>query len=258
MSDSIYAPLVRDMTWSYSRVKTFETCPYKFYLRYILKRRPAEQFFANYGSFMHKLLEKYYKGEVKRRDLPSEFLLGFSDEVKGRAMSKKVFQNYFASGLSYLREFVPVEGGVVKTEGKVDGEINGLKFTGIVDLTLDDGEDLAIIDHKSRALKQRSKRAKPTKSDAELDEMLIQLYLYVPLIEKMYWRKPKWLCLNCFRNGEFIKEQYDEQKFEHAKAWLRENVDRIASEEDFDPDPEYFKCHNLCEMSGHCEYCNMI
>jgi len=258
MSDSIYATLIRDMTWSYSRVKTFETCPYKFYLRYILQRKPSAQFFSDFGGFVHELLEGYYKGEIRRENLPSEYLLSFSDRVKGRAMSQKVFQNYFHDGLSYLREFVPYEGGIVKAEGKVNGEIDGLKFTGIVDLTIDDGEDLEIVDHKSRALKPRSKRAKPTKTDEEIDEMLIQLYLYVPLVEKMYWRKPKWLCLNCFRNRVQIKEPFDEAKFERAKAWLRENVDRIASEEDFDPDPEYFKCHNLCEMAGHCEYCNMI
>lgn len=258
MSDSIYAPLVRDMTWSYSRVKTYENCPYKFYLRYILGRKPSRAFFAEYGSFVHSLLERYYKGEIRRQDLPAEYLIGFSDAVTSKAMSGKVFNSYFNDGLRYFREFVPVEGGIVKTEGKVDGEIDGIRFTGVVDLTVDDGENLMIVDHKSRALKPRSKRAKPTKSDEELDEMLIQLYLYVPLIEKTYWRVPKTLAFNCFRTGTLIKEPFDNGKFESAKAWLKNGVEKIATDSDFDPEPEYFKCHNLCEMCEHCEYIKYV
>lgn len=258
MGDAIYAPLIQDMTWSYSRVKTFENCPYKFYLRYILGRKPSRAFFSDYGGFVHSLLERYYKGELKRDELPSEYLIGFSDAVQGKAMSAKVFQSYFNDGLRYLREFVPVEGGIVKAEGKIDGEIDGIRFTGIVDLTVDDGEDLMIVDHKSRALKPRSNRAKPTKTDEELDEMLIQLYLYVPLIEKMYWRKPATLAINSFRTNTLIKEPFDDGKFESAKQWLKTSVERITNEEDFDPEPEYFKCRHLCEMCEHCEYANYI
>lgn len=258
MGDTIYSSFIKDMTWSYSRVKTYENCPYKFYLRYVLGRKPTRAFFAEYGSFIHSLLERYYKGELKRSDLPSEYLANFSDEVRSKAMSGKVFKSYFTDGLHYLREFTPVEGGIVKAEGKINGEIDGIKFTGVVDLTVDDGESLMIVDHKSRAVKPRSNRAKPTKNDMELDEMFVQHYLYVPLVEKRYWRKPDWLAINSFRTGAFIKERFDEGKFEAAKSWLHDGVERIAADEDFDPEPEYFKCHHLCEMCDHCEYINYI
>ena len=36
MGDICYAPLIDDMTWSYSRVKSFEDCPYKWFLKYIV------------------------------------------------------------------------------------------------------------------------------------------------------------------------------------------------------------------------------
>lgn len=258
MSDTVYAPLLRDMTWSYSRVKTYENCPHKFYLRYILERKPSSAFFAEYGSFVHHLLEKYYKGKIKRSELPSEYLAGFYDNVKSKAMSGKVFSSYFGDGLRYFREFVPVEGGIVKAEGQITGEIDGLTFTGIVDLTVDDGEDLMIVDHKSRAVKPRSTRGKHTKSDEELDELLTQLYLYVPLIEKVYGRRPKWLAINSFRTGTFIKEEFDEEKYQAAKEWFKKGVETIMSDENFDPEPEFFKCRNLCEMCGHCEYADYI
>lgn len=62
MSDICYAPLIDDMTWSYSRVKSFETCPYKWYLRYIVGLRGKRMFFADYGTFMQKFKAKY--GEI--------------------------------------------------------------------------------------------------------------------------------------------------------------------------------------------------
>lgn len=35
MGEVNYAPLIDDMVWSYSRIKAFEDCPYRWYLKYI-------------------------------------------------------------------------------------------------------------------------------------------------------------------------------------------------------------------------------
>ena len=66
MSRSVYAPVIEDMTWSYSRLKAFEDCPYKWYLRYIRfpKAKGVDQFFADYGTFIHELIRE----EDKRPD----------------------------------------------------------------------------------------------------------------------------------------------------------------------------------------------
>ena len=64
MGDISYEPIIKDMTWSYSRVKAFDMCPYGWYLKYIQKIRGKDMFFSSYGSFVHKLLEQYYKGEL--------------------------------------------------------------------------------------------------------------------------------------------------------------------------------------------------
>lgn len=37
MGEINYAPLIDDMVWSYSRIKAFEDCPYRWYLKYIKK-----------------------------------------------------------------------------------------------------------------------------------------------------------------------------------------------------------------------------
>lgn len=54
MGDVNYAPLIDEMVWSYSRVRAFEDCPYRWYLKYIRHLRGKDMFFASYGTFMHK------------------------------------------------------------------------------------------------------------------------------------------------------------------------------------------------------------
>lgn len=129
------------------------------------------------------------------------------------------------------------------------------RFTGVVDFL---GEsvngELFLVDNKSRELKERSGRAKPTAKDQELDDMLRQLYLYsIPVFDE-FGRYPDWLCFNCFRSGVFIKEQFDIEKFEEAKRWALNLIEEIEREEDFDPNPNYFFCKWLCGVNDKCEY----
>ena len=50
MGEVNYAPLIDDMVWSYSRIKAFEDCPYRWYLKYIKKFHGKDMFFSSYGS----------------------------------------------------------------------------------------------------------------------------------------------------------------------------------------------------------------
>ena len=52
MGEINYAPLIDDMVWSYSRIKAFVDCPYRFYLKYIRHIHGKEMFFASYGTFI--------------------------------------------------------------------------------------------------------------------------------------------------------------------------------------------------------------
>ena len=70
MGEINYAPLIDDMVWSYSRIKAFVDCPYRFYLKYIRHIHGKEMFFASYGTFMGArgpLMDKVhsYPGHIK-------------------------------------------------------------------------------------------------------------------------------------------------------------------------------------------------
>lgn len=242
------------MTWSFSRISAFDTCRYGFFLRYIKQCQAKRLFFADYGSFVHAILGDYLSGKLKRTELSSYYLSHFKREVCGVAPNSDIYLNYFNQGLDYLENIsFPVE-MVVLTEALVDFDINGNPFTGYIDSVLHDGSELCINDHKSRDLKPRSDRAKPTKTDVLLDEYLRQLYLYSIPINEMYGRYPDYLMFNCYRTQKIIKEPFRETALETAKLWSVESINKINTEEDWAPNINPFRCKYLCDVSQHCEY----
>jgi RecB family exonuclease len=254
MGDVSFAPLIDDMTWSYSRIKSFEDCHYRWYLKYIRNVAGKEMFFASYGSFLHKLLELYYTGELKKEQLPDVYLAKFKEEVALPAPNMQVFNNYFLGGLWYLRSFKDFPFNTLAVEQEVHFSIDSLPFVGYIDYLGKSDGDLYIVDNKSRALKPRSTRSKPTKGDAELDSYLRQLYLYAIPVREAYGVFPKSLCFNCFRTDTFIMELFRADAYEETKQWALDNVSSIRETEEFKPSVEYFKCRYLCEVNDHCEY----
>lgn len=257
MGEVSYKPLIQDMTWSYSRIKAFTDCPYRWYLKYI--RHPGQHgkpmFFSDYGSFVHELIAAYYSGEKTAEQVHMEYLTGFNDHVLGRAPNSKVFANYFVSGSQYLKSIRPSENEVIAVEQKVETSVTGTPFVGYIDrIDRDKDGALLVIDNKSRTLKPRSGRTKPTRADEELDHYLLQLYIYSSFIRDKYGVFPSKLCFNCFRSGIFIAEPFLVEKYEAALRWVSDMVITIENERDFRPNMEYFKCRYLCEMNGQCDY----
>lgn len=241
------------MTWSYSRITAFEDCPYKWFLKYIKRLPPLPLFFSSYGSFLHKIIERFLTGELSKRDLPGYYLQYFREQVTGRAPSQKVFDNYFSQGLRYLKTIHFPYAAILEVERKVEFEISGIPFIGFVDLVANE-DGLILVDNKSRILKPRSGRMNPTQSDRLLNQYLRQLYLYSIPISRQYGAVPVRLDFNCFRSNRFIEENFDENAYAITQSWALERIAQITEETGWRPSLDYFKCSFLCDMSPHCEY----
>lgn len=259
MSDVSYKPLIQDMVWSYSRIKSFSDCPYKWFLRYIKKYPAKPLFFSSYGSFVHELIADYLSGKKTRSEVSSEYLEDFSDRVKPRAPNQTIFKNYFRDGINYFRHITRPPNKVAAVEEKVAFEIEGFPFTGYIDIREETkAGDIVITDNKSRNLKPRSTRSTPTKTDLELDDYLRQLYLYSYAVHENCGKFPSALCFNCFRTNTRIEEPFSKERYENAVVWAKESIERITEEEEFAPDLEFFRCKHLCEMQDHCEYFKLM
>lgn len=254
MDGVIYKPLIESMKWSYSRITSFENCQYEWYLKYICGEREGQNFYASYGSFVHKLHELFYKGKVSKQELPMKFLLGFTTKVEGERPSEDIVAKYIDTGYEYFKNFEPFPYNTISVEERVNFEFDGVNFVGCIDYIGDLDGEFYIVDHKSKNLRQRSGRARPTRYDEELSQYLRQLYLYGVAVEQKYGRLPDYLCFNCFKNGEFIKEKFDKGAFEDAKKWAVETVNVIKETESFKPSLDWFYCNNLCGFRDRCCY----
>jgi hypothetical protein len=213
-------------------------------------------FYASYGGFIHQLLEMYLKGKISKEDAKIMFITEFSTKVHGERPSAKTVVSYIEKGTDYLENLKPFDIETVSVEERGYFHVDGVKFVCVIDFIGKTDEGYYIIDHKSRELKQRSGRKKPTANDLEIDKMLRQLYLYSIYVKENYGEYPKYLCFNCFKNGEFIKEEFDIDKLNETKEWVIKEIEYIKGAEsgDFHPNVEFFQCKYLCGYADECCY----
>ena len=258
MGDMIYRPLIGGMTWSYSRLHSFGQCKYGWFLKYIHGSRKEERFYASYGSFVHRLIELYYRGFFTAMELKDAFVTGFSGSVLGARPDEGIVARYISAGIRYFKTYRPVPFHVLEVEKRIQFKLDGIPMVAVIDLLGEENGELIIVDHKSRDLKPRSHRGKLTMHDRTLDEMLRQLYIYARAVEAEYGRLPKALCFNCFKTGVFIREPFRKERYDEALRWAKERVEEIKAEENFAPSPEYFFCRFLCDVSHDCVYKDMV
>ena len=252
-----YSHIIENFTWSYSRITTFEMCPYQFFLTYIKPVKKQPLFFSDYGTFIHKIIEKHLNGELEENQLVPYYLQNFRTSIHAKAPTQAVFETYFNQGLDYLRNIHFPYPTPLAVEQRVDFFIDKYPFVGIIDCVAEESDGIVILDNKSRTLKPRSNRKKPTRSDEELDKYLRQLYLYSAAVKDLYGTYPVKLCFNCFRSCELISEPFLKESFESAKAWTLSSIEQIVQNDEWGPDMDYWKCKYLCDVRDQCDYWQM-
>lgn len=254
-----YSQIISSMTWSYSRLRTYEMCPYKFFLTYICADTKQEKlFYSEYGLIVHEIIADYYTKGLTRNEMVSIFTRRYLDEVSEKAPTSEIRVNFFTQGVSFFKHGKFPDGEVIAVEKHVDFDIGGRRFTGFIDLVLKNADgDMEIWDHKSHKLKH-GKRKQKTKADDEIDKYLVQLYLYSHAIAQSGMEKNlKSLCFNCYRSQTHLKEPFDIVKYREAERWATDTINRILNTEEWLPNVEPFVCRNLCDVHEQCEYYQM-
>ncbi len=254
------------MVWSYSRVKSYETCPKAFFLQYIEKLPTENNAFGQWGSYIHKILEMLYKNELSIFELSDYYITHYRDEITCRFPPNKykdLNKSYYQSGVEYLDEYdgLSERYDVLGVEEKVNLDIGGYRFVGIIDLILQEKDtgNIIIRDHKSKS---------KFKDDAEKDEYLIQLYLYARHIKEKYGKFPTKLQFNMFRAGELVEEIFNEDAYNAAADWFITTIQKIYKDAEYKDKifleykakgkllkeykyPDFF-CEFLCGVRNYC------
>lgn len=246
----MYKNILDNMVWSFSSVNSYCTCPYAFKLSYINKKEKVNNAFAEFGSFVHSLLEKYFKGEIEFFELSQMYESEYDSNVTHEFPSLKFCDletKYYEDGINYLNSFEGIADNlqVVGVEQEINLKLNGKAFIGYIDLILKDTNDnkYIIVDHKSKG---------KFKSKKEKEHYMYQLYLYSVYIKEKFGEYPKELKFNMFRTGTFETEQFDEKKLKKALNWFDFTIDLIYSDDTFIKIKDEFYCNNLCGVREHC------
>lgn len=150
--------------WSYSALKTFETCPRKYQAEKVTKEVPftqGEQ--AIYGEQLHKAAEEYIRDGTPIPERFS-FIKGYLDQLAAYPGEK----------------FCEMKLGVKKTDGRLetcdyyDPEV---WFRGIADLVIVDGNRAWVLDYKTGESRYADIR--------QLALMAAALFLKYPEVEKI-------------------------------------------------------------------------
>jgi hypothetical protein len=247
----MYEETLNNMTWSFSSVNNYCTCPHGFKLSYIDKKPKKNNAFAEFGSFVHSLLERYFKGEVEFFELSQMYEDEYNLNVIHNFPDFKfcnLEEKYYENGLDYLNSFEGIDDNlqIIGVEQKVELNLKGRPFIGYIDLILKDKTDdkYIIVDHKSKS---------KFKNKKEKEHYLLQLYLYSVYIKETFGEYPKELRFNMFRIGEIETEQFDVKKLEKALNWFDFTIDLIHSDTEFVKIKDEFYCENLCGVREACK-----
>lgn len=175
-----------DELYSWSKINTFMTSPYEFYLQYILKKKPDRDncAYAPLGGSVHQVIEDYYSSKINYEDMVNNFEdawltaieicdLKFdrNDEIKNNNIKKK----YKDDLIYFFKHHKPLK-NKVELERFLAAKIGGYVLQGYADaITKDDEGNFVIIDWKSSS--KYSKKA--------LEEHSGQLTVYVIALMQM-------------------------------------------------------------------------
>lgn len=258
MTDKTQKEILKNMNFSYSSANNFDTCPYCFKLTYIEKEEKADNAFAEFGTFCHKILEMYFKDELDIWDLADYYKEHYEESMHTvfPSIPPGMEKMYYDSGLAFFEsfDFDKEDYETIIIEDKI--ELKEKEFFWVVkpDLVLRNkktGENI-LIDYKTKKLKGTKKG-----DQAIIDDMKKQFYLYALGLWRKQGLEINKIMVWFIRNNKIIEIPVDPMEIQCAYEWLEETIKKIRNEKEWKPnntkENDYF-CHNICSFRMSCPH----
>jgi hypothetical protein len=251
-----YDFVLNNMKYSYSSATTYETCSHGFKLTYIDAEDRGNNFYGEYGSFVHLVLEKFFKNELDIFEL-SQF---FKDNYDAYVVSpppgfhKNAREDYFNKGLAYFEEFDFDKSlyDIVGIEDSIETEFQDIKLIVKPDLILKhkETEKNILIDYKTANAYKNGKLDK-----TKMAGYLKQFYLYCYFLWQVKNIEIHEIHVWFVNAGKLEKVVFDPIKAQEVVDWFLETIRKIKNETEWKAniDNKFF-CNNLCSVSANCIY----
>ena len=237
------------MRWSFSSVNSYNQCPQGFKYGYVDALPKIGNAFSDWGSFMHSLLEQYFKGELEFFELSNAYVSAYKNHVVCDFPPNKycdLQDRYFRAGKEYLDKFDGLfeDYHVIGVEQKVKIDIEDRPFVGVIDLLLEKDGEYVIVDHKSKST---------FKSKKELAEYARQLYLYSLYVYRHYGKWPAKLVFHMVRShGELIEILFSIDACNEAVHWFLETINKIYEDVHFQSRPNQIR-EQIIKLKEACD-----
>lgn len=253
--------VVENIVFSYSSVNTFQTCPYSFKLTYLDSMPRENNFYAEFGTFIHQCFEEFFTNRLDAFELSDYYRAYYGDTVKTPAPEPPfgLGEKYKAQGQEFFDNFSfeREKYDVLLVEGKIDFNVGDVSFTARPDLVLQDKETgkTYLYDYKTSAPFRIDKRnGKETVDKEKLKGYFTQMYIYAYALREFNGMKIDEIILWFPRLDRLVTVPFTQEDEDAGMKWLLETVEKIKNEEDFPFVISQYFCDNLCSVRKFCEY----
>lgn len=247
------------MIWSFSRLHSYEQCPYKFYLSYIEEDKGIDNFYAENGKILHSIHEKILKNELQIEKCIEYYLDEFdciTENEKPNIMknTKEACISYLENlDLSQLDDYE-----ILGIELQVNTKIGKYNMIGYIDLLLKNKttQEIIILDHKSAKYMMKKNGIDILKGKE--DDLLAykrQLYLYSKYVIENYGT-PTYLVWNHFKDNKICKVDFIEEEYKATIDWFKKLLKNIYKDKEFKASKSFVMCNSLCGYRKSCVYKN--
>lgn len=215
--------------YSFSKVNSFKTDPYGYFLKYILRipEDKADSIYSVAGNLVHDLTEQFQADKISRERMIETYKektfeleqLGFkfdrTDEDKNETISKK----YHACNIHFLENFQKIEGKDGISESSIIVKVGNFVFVGYIDYKHIEKENnekyLYITDFKTSTIYAGEK----------INKEKMQLLLYSLGYVQQGWNiekiKARW-CFTKYVNIEVMQKK----KVDGNYTWKDRKIER--------------------------------
>ena len=253
-----HTDVINKMTFSYSNINTFETCRYAWYLTYIEKKERRTNFYSEFGSFAHNILEDFFLDKLAIYELLPYYKEHYAENIKSAnpfGFGKDLGKLYYDQGYKFFEnfDFDKSRFDIIQAEEFTIAQIKDIKVTIKPDIILRNKENgkTILMDYKSANPYGIKHALVPSKVLPYRKQL--NLYSGVLWAKKKIQVDEQWLWF--FRTGGIERFPTSVGKIAEDITWFMSVVDKIKKEDDFAADiSNQWFCLNLCSVSQDCIY----
>lgn len=228
-----------EMIYSFSRLTSYNQCPYSFYLSYIAEMEQGNNSWGVGGKHSHDVIEAFLKGEIDKDDLADHWMYSMP-QLSFPTMKDDYLFRYLEDCYEFFDNFSGVEEEIIGIEREFLIDIDGIKLRGFIDLeTRTEDGNIQLVDWKTSG--------KSSFVGKKLKEKARQLYLYAISQFEHWGMWPNKMQFRMLKyKGEIIEIPFTQKGLNEAKKWLKDTVAKIESDTKFERKEDFFFCRNLC------------